>query len=152
MVLMRNVLKREECIKTEGNLPLICLRIPLICRFTTATPSTYLSAKTLICLETTTTPSTYLSANSTYMPFYNGNAFHLFVCENTYLTGNNDNAFHLFVCEATPSTYLSAKQRQRQRLPFVWKRSYLSAKQRQAKIPYFSGRFGVGDRCPLPPF
>ena len=35
------------------------------------------------------------------MPFYNGDAFHLFVCEDTYLSGNNDNAFHLFVCEAT---------------------------------------------------
>ena len=132
-MLMRNVLKREECIKSEGNLPLICLRIPLICRFTTATPSTYLFAKTLICLETKTMPSTYLSAKT-------------LICLET---------------TATPSTYLSAKQR----LPLICLRSngndnasHLSGnaliclRSNGAQIPYFSGRFGVGDRCPLPPF
>ena len=95
---MKNVLKRE------ANLPLKCLRIPLICRFTTATPSTCLSGN-------------------------NDNAFHLFVCEfHLYavlqrqrrpllclrkhlfvwkqrqrlpLICLRSNAFHLFVCEAT---------------------------------------------------
>ena len=134
---MRNVLKREECIKSEGNLlsvaPFICLRsngngngnafhlfvceaTPSICLETRATPSTYLSAKTLICLETTTTPSTYLSAKQR-LPLIclrsngNGNASHL--------SGN------ALICLRS-----NGKQ----------------------KIPYFSGRFGVGDRCPLPPF
>ena len=147
---MRNVLKRE------ANLPLKCLRIPLICRFTTATPSTCLSGnndnafhlfvcefhlyavlqrqrRPLICLR----KHFFVWKQRQRLPLIclRSNAFHLFVCEATATATPP-----IFVCEATPPIFVCEATA----TPPIFVC--------EAKIPYFSGRFGVGGRCPLPPF